>query len=74
MLSFLWKHWRAQNGEARLDTERRIERIQSGLLPPVLVKGESTQLTGLSARGADTQTYTRRSRKMTPSNQYREIT
>lgn len=33
-----------------LSVEQRIQRIQSGLLPPVLVKGESTQLIGLSTR------------------------
>jgi hypothetical protein len=35
---------------AGLDTEQRIERIRNVLLPPVLVKGESAQLTGLFAR------------------------
>jgi CubicO group peptidase (beta-lactamase class C family) len=33
-----------------LDIEQQIQRIRSGLLPPVLVKGEPVQLTGLSAR------------------------
>jgi CubicO group peptidase (beta-lactamase class C family) len=35
---------------AAADTEQRIQRIQGGLLPPVLVEGESIQLTGLSTR------------------------